>query len=227
MYQYANPIKPNYPDFYFPELRDPTASPVLLVPNFLNYSEIAEILSSAVDNVSTASKLGVSVQKDVTEIMEYARVTELIDADLSVLNAEVQHVNELISQHWKWDEELAYKHGWQCMAYKPGAHYRSHCDNSALVEPYELVFPERVFSIVIYLNDWTCQLGHDTGTFEGGELVFTHLVNEATNERLTVYPKAGTLAIFPSNLLFRHQVNVVRAGLRVSLVNWIGRLRDF
>jgi hypothetical protein len=60
------------------------------------------------------------------------------------------------------------------------------------------------FSIVTYINE----------DYEGGEISFP-------NHNITVKPKAGSLIMFPSQLPFIHQVNMIKSGTRYMIPNLV------
>lgn len=104
----------------------------------------------------------------------------------------------------------------QVLGYKEGAFYVKHADDSSELRDrqgntigYVSVAPERKLSSVLFCND----------TFEGGELLFNHLCDDA-GRPIKVQPKAGDMLIFLSNPYFAHEVLPVSKGFRLSLVQW-------
>lgn len=106
----------------------------------------------------------------------------------------------------------------QLLVYKPGDFYVAHTDASHK-RPELSVLTSRRISLVIFLN------GHsptDTcpESFEGGELTFFGLIQKPGFERagLGLEPDEGLAVAFPSTMV--HQVPVVTAGKRYSIVTW-------
>jgi|TARA_E500000318_G_scaffold102107_1_gene106160 hypothetical protein len=71
---------------------------------------------------------------------------------------------------------------------------------------FGLKVSERQLSISICLNN----------QYEGGEFVF-----ETPDGPHTIPQNEGDAVIFPSNFMFRHQVNKVTAGTRYALIGWV------
>ena len=216
------------PSLYFPVLRDLDSNPFLLLDDVFTDVELDTLVAAVKKELADGNshKRMVATRDggfaldtaifDTTEVKPQS-----IEAVMCIKNG---IINRAIREHWDFNDTLGYPNTWAGMAYEVGGHYISHSDNSIMEPPYTMIFPS-IFSTVLYLNDWSHDL-KDGGDFEGGELVFTHLVDRVSNSRPTVYPKRGLLAIFPSNTIFRHKVNPVRAGIRLSLANWMARGRD-
>lgn len=78
----------------------------------------------------------------------------------------------------------------------PTGYFAPHIDDS----PHTV----RSVSAVLYLNE----------DYDGGELVFTRLDN------LTIKPKPGDLAVFPSTYLYEHKSNLVPRGTKYCVVSF-------
>ena len=79
--------------------------------------------------------------------------------------------------------------------YEPGQHYGIHQDNGPS--------NNRIISAVAYLND----------VDEGGETVFPL-------QDVTVIPKAGRIAIFPSAYPYQHEAKTPVSGVKVAAAYW-------
>lgn len=79
--------------------------------------------------------------------------------------------------------------------YPQGAYYKDHIDNGG----------GRTLSIVLFLNN----------DFEGGELYFNY-------QQLEVKPKAGSLVVFPSNFMYRHECKEITKGQKFIVFNFFG-----
>jgi hypothetical protein len=98
-----------------------------------------------------------------------------------------------------YDLEVSRDEGFACLKYGQGAEYRGHVDHA----PQN----QRVFSIVAFVND----------DFDDGELVFPHF-------DVSIKPKAGSAAVFPSNFPYYHFARPVGTtndtDTKYSLVTW-------
>ncbi len=90
---------------------------------------------------------------------------------------------------------IAGDEGWQVLKYGPGKEYKAHTDYHK--------DNQRVISAVLYLNDG----------YIGGE---TEFVRFGT----AVEPKAGTLALFPSNYAYMHVAKPLLSGTKYAIVTW-------
>jgi SM-20-related protein len=113
----------------------------------------------------------------------------------------------------------------QVLGYESGSFYAQHSDDSSELRDskgtligYRAVAPERKLSTVLFTTSYTPNpTDHDH--FNGGELVFNYLCDEAGN-RITLRPEAGDMVVFLSNPYFSHEVLPVDKGFRLSLVQW-------
>lgn len=111
---------------------------------------------------------------------------------------------------------IIYSTDTQVLGYKKGFFYKSHSDDSSfLVDKkgglagFKLVAKNRKITTVCFAND----------DFIGGELEFNFL-KQADGSAVVYKPKTGSLLAFPSNSIFTHEVKEVKAGFRISLVQW-------
>jgi predicted 2-oxoglutarate/Fe(II)-dependent dioxygenase YbiX len=99
--------------------------------------------------------------------------------------------------------------------YPPGAFYRTHRDAGR--RPDALGLHRRAVSIVIFANTGA---PHPEAQFIGGCLRL-HALAGAPGRVCEISPLAGTLVAFRSTQL--HEVMLVHAGIRVSVVTWLLR----
>lgn len=92
--------------------------------------------------------------------------------------------------------ELRYWEAFNFIKYEPGHHFMEHHDHGY---SYNCTV-----SLVGYVND----------DYEGGELYFRL-------QNLNIKPKAGDLAIFPSNFMYPHQAKPVISGTKYSIVTML------
>lgn len=211
---------------YFFPLKHSASLPVLLLPNFLTTEEF-NVLLAEVKNVSNQKAISAAVTTSgIGKPLEHTvvndvRVTNILPIHPLALDKEKPKIQAIIKDYWEVPSLVEPIHAWQCLQYNIGGHYRWHSDGFNFREnKWNLYYPQRSFALVYFINSWTHgypQVDH----FSGGELVFTHIVDQYNN-RLTIYPKANTLAIFPTTSEYLHQVNIVREGTRISFVNWWG-----
>jgi predicted 2-oxoglutarate/Fe(II)-dependent dioxygenase YbiX len=225
-----NPIADSANWKYFFPLKDKDSSPVLLLPDFLPTEEFAK-LRSAVNTAVTAENLNKAIVAAVTtsgvgQPLQHSRIddvrtTKIMPVQPGILDANKSRIQEAIKNYWTVESVVDTVHAWQCLLYEVGGHYRWHSDAFNLKEgKWHLYYPKRSFALVFCMSDWIHGYPR-VDQFSGGELVFTHIVDQYNN-RLTVYPKANTLVIFPTTFHYMHQVNQVREGRRVTFVNWWG-----
>jgi predicted 2-oxoglutarate/Fe(II)-dependent dioxygenase YbiX len=114
----------------------------------------------------------------------------------------------------------------QLLMYKTGGHFVPHCDNSIKtrdaqgnITGFVQNTPQRQLVGLLFLSTQ----GID---FDGGELVFTTIVDNA-GEPLTIKPEAGVLLVFPAHLWYMHGVNAVTSGTRFVVNSWRKVLPDF
>ena len=93
---------------------------------------------------------------------------------------------------WRWTDE-----GYNLLLYEEGGFYARHCDN------FGKGHHGRQISMVSFIND----------DYEGGQLHFPQI-------KVTLEPKKGDVAFFPSNWLFQHEALKVTKGTKISLVSW-------
>jgi hypothetical protein len=94
-----------------------------------------------------------------------------------------------------WGIGVVYYEAFNFVKYEgEGQEFKIHADHG----PYY----NTTVSIVVYLND----------DYEGGEIYFPRL------DKLTYAPKAGDIAIFPSNYIYEHASLPMRAGTKYCVV---------
>lgn len=113
----------------------------------------------------------------------------------------------------------------QALEYTEGAFYIKHADDSnELLDDlgetagFIQVAPQRKITTVLFATSHSDTEG-DSEHFSGGELRFNYLY-DAEGDPVTLRPRAGDMVVFPSNPLFSHEVLPVKAGYRLSLVQW-------
>lgn len=106
----------------------------------------------------------------------------------------------------------------QLLVYEKGAFYVKHADDSSEIVNsegqsigFKVVASQRKLTSVLFISA--------PGAYECGELYFNYLYNEE-GECIRIKPQEGTLLLFPSNPLFSHEVQKVKSGQRVTLVQW-------
>lgn len=90
---------------------------------------------------------------------------------------------------------------WLVREYAAGSEMSAHIDHYSYVKDGEHAVTPK-FTIILYIND----------DYEGGEIHFL-------NDNITIKPKAGSVVIFPSNLL--HEVKAVISGNRYMTQSYI------
>ena len=126
------------------------------------------------------------------------RITDIHDLDpATALHKELQEtiVDSIkeYSQHYK--VRLQQMEHLRVARYPENAFYSMHSDADG----------KRQISFVLFLND----------DFGGGALNFEY-------QNLAIQPKAGSLVVFPSNYLFRHECQKVTSGNRYIAISWAG-----
>lgn len=113
--------------------------------------------------------------------------------------------------------------GPQFLRYKPGDFFVAHQDgNTGLLQLDKE--QGRKISVVIFLNRQSESAGSEPGTnialpsYEGGSLVFTNW--REGHDEFRMLGEAGTLVAFPAETT--HEVTLVTAGERYSIVSWFG-----
>jgi predicted 2-oxoglutarate/Fe(II)-dependent dioxygenase YbiX len=123
-----------------------------------------------------------------------------------VQNTDYLKVAAHIAQHailnnWKINGEMSVSDfGFFC--YKANSHFPAHCDNANILDDGTVEFfsEHRKITCITYLNDYAID-------YEGGELCFPEL-------DLEFKPRKYSMIIFPSNVYFRHAVNLITKGER-------------
>lgn len=143
---------------------------------------------------------------DGTVALDPTRVCERV-----VFGADQPTLDDLVRRAWRdviipatgtdleWFEEP------QLLQYNPGGFYQYHADNGYLVvqEKAWRKAVDRDLSLLIYLS----------GDFTGGDLHFSRL-------DYSLWPKAGMLAWFPSDMRYQHAARPVASGTRYAIVSW-------
>jgi predicted 2-oxoglutarate/Fe(II)-dependent dioxygenase YbiX len=111
---------------------------------------------------------------------------------------------------------LGSREGASLLRYQPGDFYLPHRDRGDL--PSWPAAALRAIAVVIFLN--SAREAAADGTFRGGTLRL--FVDERDSRFVDVYPRAGTLIAFPATT--RHEVTVVRNGVRDVVVDWYQQL---
>ena len=126
------------------------------------------------------------------------RITDIHDLDpATALHKELQEtivdsVKEY-AQHYK--VRLQQMEHLRVARYPEGGFYAMHSDADG----------KRQISFVLFLNS----------DYSGGQLHFE-------NQRLSIEPKSGSLVVFPSNYLFRHECMPVVRGQKYVSIGWCG-----
>ncbi len=113
----------------------------------------------------------------------------------------------------------------QALGYYAGDYYVKHADDSSELighdgrcVGFKRIAPNRKITTVLFASSYTDD-PKDMTQYSGGELCFNYLFN-VDAQMLQLRPEAGDLIAFPSNPIFSHEVLPVRAGYRLSLVQW-------
>lgn len=112
-------------------------------------------------------------------------------------------VKDEMYKFWEIHGELEiFEYGF--FVYNEGAKFGKHSDNGGFDCGKAVIHqPNRKFSVLFYLDDY----GVD---YEGGELVFPHLIPKEI-----IKPKKYQVVIMPSNIYFMHEVREVTKGKRI------------
>ncbi len=107
----------------------------------------------------------------------------------------VENQLDLCLQHYEslWHLKMNYKEAFNFVKYSKDEYFKTHVDHG----PYYTC----TVSAVVYLND----------DYDGGELDFIR-------HNLSIKPKAGDIAIFPSNFVYEHESKSITEGVKYSVV---------
>jgi len=157
--------------------------------------------------------------------------TAIRRTDIHVLNAEHQKIYEERFDAVRREIEqffslsLGKATDVQVLGYESGSFYLKHSDDSSELRDREgnivgftAVAPERKLTTVLFTTSYTPH-PTDADHFSGGELLFNYLC-DASGNMITLRPEAGDMVVFLSNPYFSHEVLPVKAGFRLSLVQW-------
>lgn len=102
----------------------------------------------------------------------------------------------------------------QVLIYREGGFFVPHYDDSRgdLHEGGRNAYrntPQRSLTCLIYLN----------GDFEGGEIVFNHIL-DANGQPLVIKPTQGDVVAFPPHEAYTHEVRKVTKGIRYNVSQW-------
>ena len=102
---------------------------------------------------------------------------------------------------------------WDIISYPVGSEFVQHHDSGYFDGNKVITTQNRKISAVLYVNS-------QGDGYLGGDIEFPFFADSHTGEKLTIHPKSGMLAIFPSNYAFSHVVKPVTAGMRVCAVKF-------
>lgn len=176
---------------------------ISVMENFLSADECRELLALAASKPHDPYKVrnpDGSVSPDPTRVCERLVFGE----DQGVLD-------DLVGRAWRdailpqTGVDIAWYEEPQLLKYTSGGFYYYHADNSYLdtAENAWRKSVDRDLSMLIYLS----------GDFEGGDLHFNRL-------DYSLWPKAGMLVWFPSDMRFQHAARPVTRGTRYAVVSW-------
>ncbi len=120
------------------------------------------------------------------------QLPELAAEDRRIFEAIEPRLSSYAATH---DVKIAGDEGWQVLRYGPGKEYKAHQDYHK--------DNQRIVSAVLYLND----------DFIGGETEFIRF-------GVAVEPRAGMLALFPSNYAYTHVARPLLKGTKYAIVSW-------
>jgi len=93
--------------------------------------------------------------------------------------------------------------GYRMHRFSTGHYLKEHCDQKRFPDPLH-PHTMRKLTMAMYLND----------DYEGGELHFTR-------RNFTLKPKAGMVAIYPSNFAWPHESKLIKSGTKYSIATWL------
>jgi hypothetical protein len=102
-----------------------------------------------------------------------------------------------------WDRKVGFEKGFSVCGYQKGEMLRSHYDGLKPDLPTPAGYESRDVSSVLYLNSG----------FTGGTLHFDNL-------GVSVTPRRGMLALFPSSEVYTHHVDAVESGVRLFVTQF-------
>jgi predicted 2-oxoglutarate/Fe(II)-dependent dioxygenase YbiX len=147
-----------------------------------------------------------STPDNIVKVPDARRVTERVN-----LGERRQEINDLVREVFVQlakqcvGKELDWYEAPDLMRYREGGFYMSHADSENMdpkTQKWSKVI-DRDLSLLIYLNQ----------DFEGGELSFYQF-------NYQVWPRAGGVAMFPSDHRYQHQAEKVTKGVRYAIVSW-------
>lgn len=107
----------------------------------------------------------------------------------------------------------------QLLGYEERCQFRLHCDNSIWKNgSWVRNDPLRDITGILYLSD-PVDYVTNPNQYSGGDLSFPNIV-DSSGSPMTLRPKKGSMAIFPSSPAYQHQVSIITAGYRLAAVNW-------
>lgn len=164
-----------------------------LIENFiLKHPKIVqnELTDDGINYVSTVTKDEYG--------QEYSQPSLLVDANEELNNLMIPYI-EKTKQHieFVWRRTVGYENGFNICGYQKGERLRAHYDGFKKDLATPAGYESRDISSVLYLNSG----------FTGGVLSFTNL-------GISLSPKRGMLALFPSSEMYTHEVSAVESGVR-------------
>lgn len=187
--------------------------PFLVIENFLTEAEADLIAKVTKENSPKKAKVHGGLIKRIRNVESF-KVDEISSNIYFKEFKKHQHsIEEFFSTPLLYGTDI------QALGYRKGFFYKRHADNSSEIVDkngdvvgYKLVSPERKITTVLFLNS------HGE-SFSGGELTFNHLFDKR-GENFSLFPKKGTMIVFPSNPIFAHEVKEVESGFRLTFVQW-------
>ncbi len=221
--QYFDPLMPEKIVKFFPEKT--SDFPFYISENFFS-DRIAKQIETKIRMKSPIRKIGGGKSFEDEIIDEKIRNTYLMTLDEEVQELYIKKFNLLkpkIEDFYRIN--IISEEQIHALGYDPGCKFVNHSDNSSLlmdsndqIYKWELQKPSRVLSVILFLTDCVdLVIGEQQCT--GGDIVFRFIVDK-DNKSYIFRGKKGTLIAFPSNPYYTHEVNTVKSGFRVSMVNW-------
>jgi predicted 2-oxoglutarate/Fe(II)-dependent dioxygenase YbiX len=181
---------------------------VLILPQFLEPEACRRIRRAMDEGIAETSEI---LQADIQTDLEVRRSAciEVDAATLALLERHLDSSKPQLERHFGL--ALDSREGASCLRYKAGGFFRPHVDCGNV--PSWPDAARRRISMVIFLS--TSRHADRDGTFDGGAL---RVFDREADGFLDLHPEAGTLVAFPAET--RHEVLVVRAGIRDTVVDW-------
>lgn len=135
---------------------------------------------------------------------EYAQPSLIVQATEELHNLIFPYVERIHKQiEFIWKRSVGFENGFGISGYRKGEMLPTHYDGLRLDLATPAGYESRDVSSVLYLNSG----------FTGGSLEFPNL-------GITISPKKGMLALFPSSEKYSHNVTAVNSGVRFFMTQF-------